>query len=80
MGSRDIRAAAQRHLALDMNGAGNGPIWGHWVSRDFVHWAQLPVAIWNDQYYDNRLRLVGSLTHGFQYPCLFVTTYEYPSS
>lgn len=26
---------------------GDGPTYGHFVSRDFVHWAQLPVAIWN---------------------------------
>eukprot|EP00729_Bicosta_minor_P028725 gene28725-30979_t len=27
----------------------NGPVWGHVVSRDLVHWARLPVTIWNDQ-------------------------------
>ncbi|CAJ1356095.1 unnamed protein product, partial [Effrenium voratum] len=34
----------QRHLAADQ---GAGPIYGHFASKDFVHWAQLPVAIWN---------------------------------
>ena len=34
----------QDHLAA---GEGNGPIYGHWVSKDFLHWAPLPVAIWN---------------------------------
>jgi len=52
----------QIHLAEDMNGSGNGPDWGHWVSRDFVKWAQLPVAIWNDQYYDNSAIYTGSVT------------------
>ncbi len=52
----------QRHIALDMNGVGDGPTWGHWVSRDLVHWAQLPVAIWNDQYYDNGAIYTGSTT------------------
>ena len=27
---------------------GSGPDWGHIVSKDMVHWAHLPVAIWND--------------------------------
>ena len=40
----------QNHLAEDMNGAGDGPVLGHWVSKDFLHWAQLPVAVWNDRY------------------------------
>ena len=39
----------QIHIAENMNGAGDGPDWGHWVSKDFIHWAQLPVAIWNDK-------------------------------
>lgn len=26
---------------------GHGPDYGHFVSKDFVHWAALPVAIWN---------------------------------
>ena len=39
----------QIHIAENMNGAGDGPDWGHWVSKDFIHWAQLPVAIWNDR-------------------------------
>ena len=34
----------QIHLAT---GAGHGPDYGHFVSRDFVNWAELPVAIWN---------------------------------
>eukprot|EP01062_Namystynia_karyoxenos_P050279 TRINITY_DN3900_c0_g2_i1.p1 TRINITY_DN3900_c0_g2~~TRINITY_DN3900_c0_g2_i1.p1 ORF type:complete len:571 (+),score=184.07 TRINITY_DN3900_c0_g2_i1:79-1713(+) len=34
----------QDHIATP---TGRGPDYGHWVSRDFVHWAQLPVAIWN---------------------------------
>ena len=42
--------------------AGQGPDWGHWVSRDFLHWARLPVAIWNDQWYDNSAIYTGSAT------------------
>jgi sucrose-6-phosphate hydrolase SacC (GH32 family) len=34
----------QIHLAT---GSGHGPDYGHFVSRDFVNWAELPVAIWN---------------------------------
>ena len=52
----------QIHIAEDMNGAGNGPDWGHWVSRDFVKWARLPVAIWNDQWYDNSAIYTGEPT------------------
>ena len=52
----------QIHIAEDQNGAGNGPDWGHWVSKDFIHWAQLPVAIWNDEYYDNSAIFTGSAT------------------
>ncbi|CAK9039597.1 Beta-fructofuranosidase [Durusdinium trenchii] len=34
----------QNHLAI---GEGHGPIYGHFVSKDFVHWTEMPVAIWN---------------------------------
>lgn len=34
----------QIHLAA---APGYGPDYGHFVSKDFVHWAALPVAIWN---------------------------------
>ena len=34
----------QIHLAAP---PGRGPDYGHFVSKDFVHWAPLPVAIWN---------------------------------
>lgn len=52
----------QIHIAEDADGAGDGPDWGHWVSKDMLHWAQLPVAIWNDRYYDNRAIYTGSTT------------------
>jgi len=42
--------------------AGAGPDWGHWVSRDFLHWARLPVAIWNDKWFDNAAIFTGSTT------------------
>eukprot|EP00933_Yihiella_yeosuensis_P065924 TRINITY_DN6994_c1_g1_i1.p1 TRINITY_DN6994_c1_g1~~TRINITY_DN6994_c1_g1_i1.p1 ORF type:complete len:579 (-),score=93.45 TRINITY_DN6994_c1_g1_i1:263-1999(-) len=34
----------QVHLAAP---PGHGPIYGHFVSNDFINWAQMPVAIWN---------------------------------
>jgi len=34
----------QVHLA---RAAARGPVWGHFVSRDLVAWAQLPAALWN---------------------------------
>lgn len=34
----------QEHLAA---APGHGPVYGHFVSKDFVNWAQLPVAVWN---------------------------------
>lgn len=34
----------QIHLAAT---PGHGPDYGHFVSKDFIHWAPLPVAIWN---------------------------------
>jgi len=49
----------QDHLAVS---GGRGPVWGHAVSRDFAHWAHLPVAIWNDQWYDNQAIFSGSTT------------------
>jgi len=52
----------QIHIAENQNGAGDGPDWGHWVSRDFVKWTQLPVAIWNDEFYDNSAIFTGSTT------------------
>ena len=36
--------------------------WGHWVSRDFVKWARLPVSIWNDKWYDSVAIFSGSTT------------------
>lgn len=34
----------QDHIAAP---GGGGPVYGHFVSKDFVNWAQMPVAIWN---------------------------------
>lgn len=34
----------QIHLAAP---PGDGPDYGHFVSKDFIHWAPMPVAIWN---------------------------------
>lgn len=40
----------------------SGPVWAHVVSRDMVHWARLPVALWNDRWFDNRAVFTGSTT------------------
>ena len=37
----------QSHLAFSGFAPANGPIYGHFVSKDFVHWTQMPVGIWN---------------------------------
>ena len=37
-----------------------GPVQGHVVSRDLLHWAHLPVALWNDQPYDSVAVYTGS--------------------
>ena len=45
----------QAHIAAM---PGKGPVYGHFVSKDFVRWAQLPIAIWNglDKADGNRTR------------------------
>jgi beta-fructofuranosidase len=35
-------------------------VWGHVASKDLVHWCHLPVALWNDQRYDNDAIYSGS--------------------
>ena len=35
-------------------------MWGHVASKDLVHWCHLPVALWNDQRYDNDAIYSGS--------------------
>ena len=49
----------QDHLAEP---PGGGPVYGHACSRDLVHWARLPVAIWNDAPYDRQAIYSGSAT------------------
>ena len=49
----------QVHLASP---PGHGPDFGHAFSSDLVHWAHLPVAVWNDQQYDNEAIFTGSAT------------------
>jgi len=45
----------QNHVGLH-----GGRTYGHAVSRDFVHWAHMPISIWNDQPYDSRAIYTGS--------------------
>jgi len=46
----------QDHVAIErrVNGSRylNGHVMGHAVSNDMVHWARLPVPLWNDKPYD----------------------------
>lgn len=43
----------QKHIAAPFDQTPMGPdqhglaVWGHFASRDGVHWAQLPAAVWN---------------------------------
>ena len=48
----------QKHCGLASSGG--GPVFGHVVSHDLVHWARLPVAVWNDRPYDSRAIFSGS--------------------
>jgi len=41
---------------------GHGPDVGHAFSEDLVYWSHLPVAVWNDQKYDNMAIFTGSAT------------------
>jgi hypothetical protein len=50
----------QERCAEPANGAGEGPVWGHAASRDFVRWTRLPNALWNDQHYDNSAVYTGA--------------------
>jgi sucrose-6-phosphate hydrolase SacC (GH32 family) len=52
----------QAHLEEPQGGVGQGPTIGHAVSADAVRWAHLPVALWNDQPYDNVAVYTGSAT------------------
>lgn len=51
----------QDHLIIPRPGA-FGPDIGHVISRDLVHWARLPVSIWNDKPYDENAIYTGSTT------------------
>ena len=46
------------HLAMP----GGQYVRGHAVSRDLIHWAHLPVSLWNDRPYDNWAIFTGSAT------------------
>ena len=41
---------------------GGGPLWGHAVSRNLIHFAHMPVAMWNDRWYDDVALFSGSAT------------------
>ena len=48
--------------SLALPHASRGGVIGHWASRDFLHWTQLPVPIWNDEWYDFVAVWSGSVT------------------
>eukprot|EP01045_Picozoa_sp_COSAG04_P030944 COSAG04_NODE_5550_length_1573_cov_1.126866_2_plen_340_part_00 len=53
----------QKHCAEPVPGqAIKGIVYGHVASRDLVKWTRLPVAIWNDQWYDSNAIFSGSAT------------------
>ena len=54
----------QNHVGLPTPGHPEygGRTYGHVVSRDLVHWAKMPISIWNDQDYDNFAIYSGSAT------------------
>jgi hypothetical protein len=46
----------QRHIwegSGKQHETARGPVWGHVASADLVHWARLPTALWNDEWYDD---------------------------
>ena len=43
-------------------GCRGGRTYGHVVSRDFTHWAHMPISIWNDHPYDEHAIYTGSAT------------------
>ena len=60
----------QKHCAEPVPGqAIKGIVYGHVASRDLVKWTRLPVAIWNDQPYDNYAVYSGSATVVNATPC-----------
>ena len=53
----------QKHCATPVSGESiKGIVYGHVVSRDLLHWAHMPVAIWNDMPYDRYAIYSGSAT------------------
>jgi len=47
----------QNHVGLH-----GGRTYGHAASKDLIHWAHMPVSIWNDQAYDASAIYTGSAT------------------
>eukprot|EP00936_MAST-01D_sp_MAST-1D-sp1_P000747 g747.t1 len=47
----------QNHVGLH-----GGRTYGHAVSKDLIHWAHMPISIWNDQFYDTNAIYTGSAT------------------
>jgi len=42
-----LSAPISHYLDGTVATSGHGPDYGHFVSKDFIHWAALPTAIWN---------------------------------
>merc|ERR1719326_1853363 len=52
----------QNHVGLQHPDGSGGRTYGHVVSRDLIHWAHMPISIWNDRPYDAKHIFTGSAT------------------
>jgi hypothetical protein len=58
----------------------NGPVWGHSVSSDMIKWAHMPVALWNDEWFDNLAIYSGSATYVNGIPTLVYAAVGKPAN
>ena len=57
-----LHAIYHDHWEDHLAAPGGQYVRGHAVSRDLIHWAHLPVSLWNDRPYDNYAIFTGSAT------------------
>ena len=55
-------------------------MWGHAVSRDLIKWAHMPVAIWNDEWFDGLAIYSGSATYVAGKPTIVYAAVGKPAS